>query len=371
MPVALAVWSLKVEPGEPIEFAPEGDLVITNAALGDELADESSRTSLKLRYLLPSATEESDSEDEKDEEEDEDEPVIMETVLCSLTPGKIEQANINLTLDGDSEYLLEAVGKNTLYLSGNYIDQTPEQVPFNDEDDSDDEDEDGYDLRDVSSDVEMDPAEMIGIDGDESDDTDGNRFEEVHEEEAVKSNKRPRESDATEADKPSKAQEKKAKKQKAANGDAVPAAEPAAAAADVKAEKKQKKKEKKEKEAAAAKEAEKGGELKTLPSGLQIKDIKIGTGPQAKVGNNVAMRYIGKLQNGKVFDKNTGGVPFSFKLGKGEVIKGWDEGIKGMAVGGERLLVVPAALGYGKKGMKPDIPGNATLTFETKLVNIK
>lgn len=147
------------------------------------------------------------------------------------------------------------------------------------------------------------------------------RFEEVQEEEPVKSNKRPRESDATEADKPSKSQEKKAKKQKAANGEAVPAAEPAAAAAaaDAKAEKKQKKKEKKE---AAAKEANKGGELKTLPSGLQIKDIKIGTGPQAKPGNAVSMRYIGKLQNGKVFDKNTGGVPFSFKLGKGEVIKG-------------------------------------------------
>lgn len=253
-------------------------------------------------------------------------------------------------------------------MRGNYIDQTPEQVPYNDESDS--EDEDGYDLRDVSSDVEMDPAEMVGIDGEDSDDTDGNRFEEVQEE-AVKSNKRPRESDATEADKPSKAQEKKAKKQKAINGDAVPAAEPAAAAADAKAEKKQKKKEKKEAAAKEAEKGDKGGELKTLPSGLQIKDIKIGTGPQAKPGSTVSMRYIGKLQNGKVFDKNTGGSPFSFKLGKGEVIKGWDEGIKGMAAGGERLLVVPAALAYGKKGMRPDIPGNATLTFETKLVNIK
>ena len=100
---------------------------------------------------------------------------------------------------------------------------------------------------------------------------------------------------------------------------AEPAAEPDAAAAAAKAEKKQKKKEKKE---AAAKEADKGSELKTLPSGLQIKDIKIGTGPQAKPGSVVSMRYIGKLQNGKVFDKNTGGAPFSFKLGKGEVIKG-------------------------------------------------
>ena len=100
----------------------------------------------------------------------------------------------------------------------------------------------------------------------------------------------------------------------------MPAAEPAAdATAAAKAEKKQKKKEKKE---AAAKEAQKGGELKTLPSGLQIKDIKVGTGPQAKAGNTISMRYIGKLQNGKVFDKNTGGNPFTFKLGRGEVIQG-------------------------------------------------
>ena len=81
---------MKVEPGEPIEFAPEGDLVITNAALGDEIADESSRTSLKLRYLAPSATEESDTDEEKEEKEDEEEDaVIIETVLCSLTPGKV------------------------------------------------------------------------------------------------------------------------------------------------------------------------------------------------------------------------------------------------------------------------------------------
>lgn len=84
---------MKVEPGEPIEFAPEGDLVITNAALGDEISDESSRTSLKLRYLAPSATEDSDSEEDEEKEvkegEDDDDTVIIETVLCSLTPGKV------------------------------------------------------------------------------------------------------------------------------------------------------------------------------------------------------------------------------------------------------------------------------------------
>jgi len=82
------------------------------------------------------------------------------------------------------------------------------------------------------------------------------------------------------------------------------------------------------------------------------------------------MRYIGKLQNGKVFDSNTKGKPFTFHLGKGEVIKGWDEGIVGMQVGGERLLVIPSHMAYGNKSMD-DIPAKSTLIFECKLVQIK
>ena len=78
------------------------------------------------------------------------------------------------------------------------------------------------------------------------------------------------------------------------------------------------------------------------------------------------MRYIGKLTNGKVFDKNVTGQPFSFKLGQGEVIKGWDIGVQGMAIGGERKLTVPPELAYGAKGAPPDIPKNATLEFEVR-----
>jgi FK506-binding nuclear protein len=76
------------------------------------------------------------------------------------------------------------------------------------------------------------------------------------------------------------------------------------------------------------------------------------------------MRYIGKLTNGKVFDKNVSGKPFNFRLGAGEVIKGWDQGIVGMKLGGERKLTIPAPLAYGKRGAPPQIPGNATLVFE-------
>ena len=102
-----------------------------------------------------------------------------------------------------------------------------------------------------------------------------------------------------------------------------------------------------------------------------IEEQKVGEGEQAKSGKKVGMRYIGKLTNGKVFDKNTSGKPFFFNLGRGEVIKGWDIGVSGMKVGGERKLTIPAPLAYGKRGAPPDIPRNATLVFDVKLVALK
>jgi len=99
--------------------------------------------------------------------------------------------------------------------------------------------------------------------------------------------------------------------------------------------------------------------------GITIEDKTIGTGPVCKKGNKLGMRYIGKLndKNGKVFDKNTLGKPFTFRLGKGEVIKGWDIGLVGMKVGGERRITIPASMGYGNKAL-PGIPANSTLCFD-------
>jgi FK506-binding nuclear protein len=132
-----------------------------------------------------------------------------------------------------------------------------------------------------------------------------------------------------------------------------------------KTEEKVEKAEKKEKKEAKA------DNVKTLPSGLVVEDVAKGTGPVAKNGKKVSVRYIGKLTNGKVFDSNTKGAPFNFKLGKGEVIKGWDMGIAGMNVGGTRVLTIPANLAYGSKGAPPEIPPNATLKFEVKLLQVK
>ena len=124
-----------------------------------------------------------------------------------------------------------------------------------------------------------------------------------------------------------------------------------------KASQKKKEKEKKEEKTTPAKSE--------LPKDLVIDDKKVGDGKAAKKGDLVSMRYIGKFQDSKkVFDSNTKGEPFKFKLGKGEVIKGWDMGIAGMQVGGERLLTIPAALAYGKRA-QGGIPANSTLIFGT------
>jgi len=111
---------------------------------------------------------------------------------------------------------------------------------------------------------------------------------------------------------------------------------------------------------------------KTLKGGLMVEDLQVGTGPEAKAGKVIGMYYDGKLKsNNKQFDAQKQGKPFKFRLGRGEVIKGWDMGVEGMKVGGKRRLTVPAPLAYGSQGAPPDIPPNATLVFdvECKLVN--
>ncbi len=104
---------------------------------------------------------------------------------------------------------------------------------------------------------------------------------------------------------------------------------------------------------------------------LETTDIKVGKGAAAKSGDEVTVDYVGKLTNGKKFDSSYDrNKPFSFIIGEGKVIKGWDQGIVGMKVGGERKLVIPPSLGYGAQG-SPQIPANSTLVFEVKLLKIQ
>jgi len=107
-------------------------------------------------------------------------------------------------------------------------------------------------------------------------------------------------------------------------------------------------------------------------SGLEYIEILAGTGAQAVAGKTVSVHYTGKLPDGKVFDSSlTRGVPIDFPLGAGRVIKGWDEGIALMKVGGKAQLTIPPQLAYGERGASGVIPPNATLIFDVELVAVK
>src|SRR6476661_3961742 len=106
----------------------------------------------------------------------------------------------------------------------------------------------------------------------------------------------------------------------------------------------------------------------TTKSGLQYEDTKVGTGPEATAGKAVEVHYTGTLADGTKFDSSHDrNKPFAFKLGAGQVIQGWDEGVQGMKVGGVRKLTIPPNLGYGPRGAGGVIPPNATLVFEVEL----
>lgn len=109
------------------------------------------------------------------------------------------------------------------------------------------------------------------------------------------------------------------------------------------------------------------------PADLKVEDLVVGTGAEAKNGDKVKVNYTGRLlKTNFMFDTSVGPgkKPFEFQLGKGSVIKGWDQGVAGMKVGGKRKLTIPSRLGYGDKGSPPKIPGKATLVFEVELLAV-
>lgn len=115
-----------------------------------------------------------------------------------------------------------------------------------------------------------------------------------------------------------------------------------------------------------------GGGETTTSSGLKYIDQVVGTGASPSPGKQVTVHYTGTLENGQKFDSSVDrGQPFTFTIGVGQVIKGWDEGVMSMKVGGKRKLIIPAKIGYGASGSPPAIPPNATLLFDVELLEVK
>ncbi|GAM34161.1 hypothetical protein TCE0_015r01560 [Talaromyces pinophilus] len=330
--------------------------------------------------------------DEDEDDDDEEGLELEEIVVCTLDTEKTYQQPLDITIADDERVLFKVNGTHTVYLTGNFV-MPAEEPHYHDDDDEDEDDEDDYDLS--PDEDELDGMDYLLNGGDESDDLDDledPRVTEIDSEEEEKApklvtkgkNKRAAEEEAALDDlvakDAAKADKKQQKKLKKNNGDAAPV--------ETKKEAKEAKETpaaKSDKKVQFAKNLEQGptGSTTQKPAekstgtlgvkevqGVKIDDKKLGKGPAAKNGNTVAMRYIGKLEDGKVFDSNKKGKPFTFKLGKGEVIKGWDIGIAGMTAGGERRITIPSHLAYGKKAL-PGIPANSKLIFDVKLLEIK
>ncbi|TAQ88219.1 Peptidylprolyl isomerase [Chlorociboria aeruginascens] len=348
----------------------------------------------------------SDEEEDSEEESDDGEDIeIEEFVLCTLDTEKNYQQPLDITIAENESVFFKVSGTHTIYLTGNYV--IPDDNGHNhhhevyDSDDSEDED---YDLSPDEDELELD------IDEDESDALDqleDPRIIEVDtdEEEApklVKADKKGKNKRAADKidegtsldeimakslkpDEEPKLSKKQSKRLKKNDGQAVtvksdePKTEDPQSAKSDKSDKKVQFAKNLEQGPTGSAKAEvvtpvkESGKatlgVKTV-NGVKIDDKKLGTGRVCKKGDRVSMRYIGKLTDGKVFDANKKGKPFSFKLGLGDVIQGWDIGVAGMAIGGERKITVPAHLAYGKKTI-PGIPANSTLIFDLKLLEIK
>ncbi|KAJ2827836.1 peptidylprolyl isomerase fpr3 [Coemansia furcata] len=352
-------WGLKIVPSKTYTQTVDASFRVSNASLGEVITNQG-RTSVLLTVH------------EK------------RFVLCSLTPGKIEQQPLDITLTEGEEITFETFGENEVHLTGNFIADDED-----DEDDmygSDDDEEDGEDidldnitpegLQDLINRGLIDPSDLQLDDGSDEDydsedaETDG-RIREVtseEEEELVEEAMSEDEAPVVEV----KIKKQADKKRKPEEKEEQPAAP---AKLSKKAKQAEKAKQQAAEKAAEKPKAEKPKAEKakaaTLAGGVVVETKTEGAGAGAKKGQRVGMYYVGKLTNGKVFDQNTKGKPFWFRLGAGEVIKGWDTGILGMKKGEERRLTIPGPMAYGSRGAPPDIPPHATLVFDIRLVEFK
>ncbi|CCD27175.1 peptidylprolyl isomerase FPR4 NDAI_0J02830 [Naumovozyma dairenensis CBS 421] len=330
--------------------------------------------------------------DELEEEEDQE---FQECILLTLSPETQYQQRLDITIAPEEEVHFVVTGSYKMSLSGNYV-KHPFDAPIDSEDEV--EDEEDYELE-GQSDSEEESDELVSTpeedeeiyhdaedrlnaeiedDLEEEEDIDAKlealenasdidaHLEDLISKDEKNSKKRKQDKQAEQ----SQNKNKKAKKDKVEEpvSKKVKKVEFKKDLEEGPTKKKQEPKQKKQE--SKPKKEEPQPKKRTLQGGIIIEDRKVGEGSEARSGARVGMRYIGKLKNGKVFDKNTSGKPFTFKLGRGEVIRGWDIGVAGMAVGGERRITIPAQFAYGSQKL-PGIPANSELTFDVKLVSMK
>ena len=327
--------------------------------------------------------------------EAEDDEERQEFNICTIIGGVVESCALDLIFGGYAEFYAE--GAHPVHLTGYFM---PE---FGDEDDDEreaymrqmeeDEDDDSEEEEDSEEDDDSEDEDDFGVleafdeDDDDSEEEDDDSEESESDDPAPRKTKKGgvviEELDDDEKEKKpekEKAAAKETKKRPAADAPEAPAPAPKKEKKKDPPDENQPKKEppKKEppKKEAAAEPAPapvaKGQRAREFKNGMEIVTVAQGPpgGKQAKPGKRVTMRYVGRLQSGKIFDQTKGNATFAFRLGVGEVIRGWDVGVDGMRVGDKRRLTIPHTLAYGKKGVRGAIPGGATLIFDVELVSV-
>ena len=402
----MSFWGVTLVACEAYTLTPESPLHVTKAVLGAD-ADSNNGARNMVQCRVGDA-----------------QPVC----ICSLRAGSEEQTSMDLVFEQGTEVTFLTSGPGTVYLTGYFVNHFIEKEEEEEMDEDDDEDDEDYEPED--DDDDDDAGENDDDDDDENEkekeEDDDDDEEEMTDEKAKKRNH----GDSEEEEKPQKRacslspektdnkeagkgrsvhfEEKKSPATKEAHVPVTPPPSHVHAAANhmqtpyrlsgrhsgipdsnaptesaqtstspskqakqspgkQSPAKQQQQQQEKQKEQQQQKK--KGPETRKTPEGLTITETRVGTGAVARPGNTVFVRYVGQLSNGKVFDKS-GNKPFRFDLGTGQVIRGWDLGVKDMRVGGKRRLVIPPQLGYGRSGTGP-IPPNATLIFDVELVSVR
>nr|CAH0105917.1 unnamed protein product [Daphnia galeata] len=359
-------WGLIIEPGKKYSQTVDSSFHISKATL-----DLSSATDEDITLLL-------DYEGQQ------------EYILCHLNKGN-KQESLDLNFQSGDSISLFTHGQASIHLSGYLLgDDDDDDMTLGDmleeeeEEEEIDEEMEGKDLRatlQAKAVKRAQPEKSNGkaqkkpkVEMDEEDDDDEEEEAEAEEEEE------PKQPSPKPLTKSQKKKEKKAQQQQQQQQSPKPAAaapqqpqkKKEGASPAGKPQQQQQNKNKKQKQ--KANDSKTKGKVpespakQTLPGGLVVEDLKVGSGPESKKGDMVAVYYNGKLaKNGKQFDQTNKGPGFKFKLGQGRVIKGWDLGVAGMKVGGKRKLTIPASLAYGAGGAPPQIPPHSTLVFEVEL----